>query len=69
MNDIESIREWEAWKDICSELCIILDISKEEFNKRKDIRKLVTKIANWGYYNTILSEKTGMNKPVFCDVV
>ena len=76
MISIAQQKEQEAWIIMCSEIQKLLGITKEEFNKRKDIRALMTKVANWGYYNDLLTTelrvkgklKEGYRKPLFCDV-
>lgn len=67
--NIEKEKELESWKEMCSEIQKVFSISKEDFNKREDIRKLCVKISNWGYWNTELSNKMKRNKPIFCDVI
>ena len=68
-------KEWTAWKEICKQIEVILNIDSEELNKRKDIKDLCILIARWGHHNTILNRvliSGGMSeekaKPVFANM-
>lgn len=74
MKDTLQQSEWKLWQKMCNEIQSILKISREEFNARDDMRKLMEKIANWGYANhELMKHITERNeyddmKPLFATI-